>query len=139
LPLPCPPRLRSERQEFLRFLEAARRHRQEQRKVARLVLEGSTHGGVQFFLPARATSSVPVSSPWQAMAAVAAAGGGSMRGGTRAAAAAAAGGDEDDELDDVSEDDEDDVVSFNSRPSAGACVCVCVCPSRWGLPACKAC
>lgn len=50
----------SERQEFLRFLEAAKRQRQEQRKVARLVLEGSTHGGVQYFLPAHGTCSVVV-------------------------------------------------------------------------------
>ncbi|KAF6254545.1 hypothetical protein COO60DRAFT_312479 [Scenedesmus sp. NREL 46B-D3] len=35
----------AEREEFLRFLEAAKRARQEQRKVARLVLEGSAHGG----------------------------------------------------------------------------------------------
>jgi hypothetical protein len=48
----------SEREEFLRFLDAAKRQRQEQRKVARLVLEGSTHGGVQYFLPARSTCSV---------------------------------------------------------------------------------
>lgn len=50
----------TEREEFMRFLEAAKRQRQEQRKVARLVLEGSTHGGVQYFLPARGTSSVAV-------------------------------------------------------------------------------
>jgi hypothetical protein len=49
-----------QRQEFLRFLEGARRQRLEQRKVARLVLEGSMHGGVQYFLPARGTSSVAV-------------------------------------------------------------------------------
>jgi hypothetical protein len=48
----------SEHEEFLRFLEAAKRQRQEQRKVARLVLEGSMHGGMQYFLPARGTSSV---------------------------------------------------------------------------------
>jgi hypothetical protein len=50
----------NEHEEFLRFLEAAKRQRQEQRKVARLVLEGSTHGGVQYFLPARGTSSIAV-------------------------------------------------------------------------------
>jgi len=50
----------TEHEEFLEFLEAAKRQRQEQRKVARLVLEGSTHGGVQYFLPARGTSSVAV-------------------------------------------------------------------------------
>jgi hypothetical protein len=50
----------NEHEEFLRFLDAAKRQRQEQRKVARLVLEGSTHGGVQYFLPARGTSSIAV-------------------------------------------------------------------------------
>lgn len=52
----------NEHEEFLKFLETVKRQRQEQRKVARLVLEGSVHGGVQYFLPARATRSVAVPS-----------------------------------------------------------------------------
>jgi hypothetical protein len=88
----------NEHAAFLQFLEAAKQQRQEQRKVARLVLEGSTHGGVQYFLPARGTSSVPVPV---------------------GSAAAAADWREGDSESEVSSEEEDDAAPFG-RASASS-------------------
>lgn len=120
----------SERQEFLRFLEAAKRQRQEQRKVARLVLEGSTHGGVQYFLPARATCSVPAGQQLEKMRSRGAGGGGQGDGCTRAMEREGDGDDSSDgeEEEEEAEDMDQDTASGRwPSASAGEVVVTCFC------------